>query len=112
MRPHPFIPGKAAARWIGGGEHAISGSGETLARALYMFDKPFETKIIDSMRIIIDMADSGKVEAHTPGGASERWFDPWNKNFLGSWLSGEKRYWWFSDTAIAEHAQYELLMQP
>jgi len=109
---HPFIPGKAAARWIGGGEHAMSGSGETLMRGLYVFDKPYEAKIIDSMRIIIDMADSEKVEAHFPGGTSERWFDPWNKNFLDSWLSGEKRYWWFSDKAIAEHAQYELLLQP
>jgi len=109
---HPFIPGKSAAKWIGGGEHAMSGSGETLMRGLYKFDSPYEAKVIDSMRIIIDMADSEKVEAHFPGGASERWFDPWNKNFLDSWLSGEKRYWWFSDDAINEHAQYELLLQP
>jgi len=109
---HPFIPGKLAASWIGGGEHPMSGSGETLMRGLYKFDSPYEAKVIDSMRIIIDMADSEKVQAHFPGGASERWFDSWNKNFLDSWLSGEKRYWWFSDKAIAEHAAYELLMQP
>ena len=109
---HPFIPGKMAARWIGGGEHTMSGSGETLMRGLYEFDKPYDVKIIDSMRIIIDMADNEKVEAHFPGGTSERWFDPWNKNFLDSWLSGKKRYWWFSDSAIAEHVQYELLLQP
>jgi penicillin amidase len=109
---HPFIPGKDAAHWIGGGEHAMSGSGETLMRGVYLFDKPYEAKIIDSMRIIIDMADSEKVEAHFPGGVSERWFDAWNKNFLDSWLSGEKRYWWFSDEAIAEHAKSELLLQP
>ncbi|MBE9537609.1 MAG: penicillin acylase family protein [Proteobacteria bacterium] len=109
---HPFIPGKDAAKWIGGGEHAMGGSGETLMRGLYIFDKPYEAKVIDSMRIIIDMADTEKVEAHFPGGVSERWFDPWNKNFLDSWLSGEKRYWWFSDEAINEHAQYELRLQP
>jgi penicillin amidase len=109
---HPFIPGKDAAHWIGGGEHAMSGSGETLMRGRYMFDQPYEAKIIDSMRIIIDMADSEKVEAHFPGGVSERWFDSRNKNFLDSWLSGEKRYWWFSDTAIQSHAQYQLIMQP
>jgi penicillin amidase len=109
---HPFIPGKSAAKWIGGGEHAMSGSGETLMRGLYVFDKPYEAKVIDSMRIIIDMADTEKVEAHFPGGASERWFDSWNKNFLDSWLSGEKRYWWFSDAAILEHSEYELLLQP
>jgi penicillin G amidase len=109
---HPFIPGELAARWIGGGVHPFSGSGETLNRGVYAFDQPYETKIIDSMRIIIDMADEDKVEAHFPGGVSERWFDPWNKNFLASWLSSEKRYWWFSDAAIAEHAAYELILQP
>jgi penicillin amidase len=109
---HPFIPGKNAARWIGGGIHAFSGSGETLNRGVYRFDQPYETKIIDSMRIIIDMSDKDKVEAHFPGGVSERWFDPWNKNFLDSWLSGEKRYWWFSDEAIATHAEYELILKP
>jgi penicillin amidase len=109
---HPFIPGKDAARWIGGGVHPFSGSGETLNRGVYMFDQAYETKIIDSMRIIIDMSDSEKVEAHYPGGVSERWFDPWNKNFLDSWMSGEKRYWWFSDEAIEEHAVYELNLQP
>ena len=109
---HPFIPGDGAARWIGGGIHPFSGSGETLNRGVYQFDTPFETKIIDSMRVIMDMSDEEKVEAHFPGGVSERWFDPWNKNFLDSWLTGEKRYWWFSDEAIEDHAEYELLMQP
>lgn len=109
---HPFIPGDAAARWIGGGIHPFSGSGETLNRGVYKFDTPYEAKIIDSMRVIMDMSDDEKIEAHFPGGVSERWFDPWNKNFLDSWLTGEKRYWWFSDEAIEDHAEYELLMQP
>ena len=109
---HPVIPGKAAARWIGGGIHPFSGSGETLNRGVYQFDQPYETKIIDSVRMIVDMSDSDKVEAHFPGGPSERWFDPWNKNFLDSWLSGEKRYWWFSDEAIQSNAQHELILQP
>ncbi|MEH6582288.1 MAG: penicillin acylase family protein [Halioglobus sp.] len=109
---HPFLPGDTAARWLGGGIHPFSGSGETLNRGVYQFDEPYETKIIDSMRLIIDMSDEEKVEAHFPGGVSERLFDPWNKNFLDSWLTGEKRYWWFSDEAIEAHAEYELIMQP
>jgi len=112
MFSHSFIPGESAARWIGGGVHPFSGSGETLNRGVYMFDQAYEARIIDSMRIIIDMSDSEKVEAHYPGGVSERWFDSWNKNFLDSWLSGEKRYWWFSDAAIESHAAYELILQP
>ena len=64
------------------------------------------------MRMIVDMADEDKIEAHYPGGASERLFDPWNKNFLDSWLSGEKRYWWFSDKAIESHGVFELILAP
>jgi penicillin amidase len=109
---HPFIPGKAAAKWIGGGVHPFSGSSETLNRAAAMFDEQYETKVIDSLRIIIDMADNEKVVAHFPGGVSERWFDPWNKNYLDSWLEGEKRYWWFSDKAIEANSRYELLLRP
>jgi penicillin G amidase len=109
---HPFIPGKFAARWLGGGIHPYDGSGETLHRAIYSFDKPYETRINDSMRIIIDLADNEKVQAHFPGGVSERLFDSWNKNFLDSYLTGEKRYWWFSDKAIEAHVEYELLLEP
>lgn len=109
---HPFIPGETAARWLGGGVHPFSGSGETLNRALWMFDQPYATKIIDSVRVIIDLADDDKIEAHYPGGTSERWFDSWNKNFLPAWLSGEKRYWYFSDRAIEENTSYELQLRP
>ena len=109
---HPFIPGDRAANWIGGGTHAMAGSGETLNRAIWMWDKPYQTRIIDSIRIIVDMADDDKIEAHFPGGTSERWFDSWNKNFLPYWLSGEKAYWYFSDRAIEDNARYELLLKP
>jgi penicillin G amidase len=109
---HPFFPGDSAAKWLGGGIHPYSGSGETLNRAMWFFDQPYKTQIIDSVRIIVDLADSDKVEAHFPGGTSERLFDSWNKNFLPAWLSGEKDYWWFSDSAIAENARYELLLNP
>jgi len=109
---HPFIPGEAAARWLGGGTHPLSGSGETLKRGVYDFNAPYEARIIDSLRMVVDLSDEEKVVAHFPGGASERWFDPWNKNFLDAYLSGEKRYWWFSDAAIAANTKYELLLQP
>ncbi len=109
---HPFIPGKLAARWLGGGTHAVSELGETLQRGVYDFNSPYEANIIDSIRMVVDLSDNEKVTAHFPGGASERWFDKWNKNFLDAWLKGEKRYWWFSDEAIAAHIRYELLLRP
>lgn len=109
---HPFIPGERAANLIGGGTHPYSGSGETLMRALYLFNKPYATKVNDSLRIIVDMADEDKIAFHFPGGVSERWFDPRNKNFLEAYLSGEKRYLWFSDAAIDENADSRLNLRP
>jgi penicillin G amidase len=58
------------------------------------------------------MADEDKVVFHFPGGVSERWFDPRNKNFLDAYLSGEKKYLWFSDTAIDENADSRLTLRP
>ncbi|MEP5569082.1 MAG: penicillin acylase family protein [Halioglobus sp.] len=109
---HPFIPGEKAAHWIGGGTHRFEGSSETLRRGMYLFGEDYTARSIDSMRLVIDLSDDEKVEAHYPGGASERWFDPWNKNFLDAWLSNEKRYWWFSDKAISENTDTELLLSP
>ena len=109
---HPFIPGERAANWIGGGTHPYSGSGETLMRALYPFNKPYATKVNDSLRIIVDMADDDKVTFHFPGGVSERWFDPRNKNFLEAYLSGGKKYLWFSDAAIDANGVSRLSLRP
>jgi penicillin G amidase len=109
---HPFIPGEKAATWIGGGVRPVHGSSETLNRGLYMFSDPYKARIVDSVRMVVDLSDDDKVMAHFPGGVSERWFDRWNKNFVDAWLSGEKRYWWFSDQAIAENTDTELLLSP
>ena len=81
-------------------------------RALYPFNQPYATKVNDSMRIIMDLADPEKVEFHFPGGVSERWFDPRNKNFLDAYLAGEKRYLWFGDEAIARNADTTLTLRP
>ena len=109
---HPFLPGEQAARWLGGGVQPMGGSSETLNRGMYLFSDPYQARIVDSVRMIVDLADSDKVLAHFPGGVSERWFDRWNSNFVDAWLSGSKRYWWFSDEAIAENTDSELLLVP
>ncbi len=54
----------------------------------------------------------GKVMGVLTGGASGRQFDPHLKDQTDAWLSGEPRYWWFSDAAIAEHTVSELMLQP
>lgn len=109
---HPFIPGEQAARWIGGGVRPMAGSSETLNRGMYFFSDPYKSRIVDSVRMVVDLSDSDKVLAHFPGGVSERWFDRWNKNFVDAWLDGEERYWWFSDAAIRANTHTELLLRP
>ncbi len=64
------------------------------------------------MRIVMDLSDPDKVEAHIPGGSSERLFSPYGKNQLSFWLDGKPANWWFSEKAIKENARYTLNLQP
>lgn len=108
----PLIPGEAAAGLLGGGVHPKEGSGETLNRATFRFDKPYAATSIASLRVVADLGDPDKVMAVLTGGASGRQFDPHLKDQTAAWLSGEPRYWWFSDAAIAEHKVSELTLAP
>ncbi|NND39066.1 MAG: penicillin acylase family protein [Pseudomonadales bacterium] len=107
---HPLLRGDLAAKWIGGGTHGISGSGETLNRAAYQYAAPYRTTFFASMRMVMDLSDPDKIEAHISGGVSERLFNSQMTNSLPSWISGTPNYWWFSDAAIAEHQVSELLI--
>lgn len=100
---HPVFPGQTAARWLGGGVHPGSGSLETLNRGGYTFNDPEHSKVLPSVRIVMDLSDDDKVIAHLPGGVSERLFSAGMKNQLTYWLNEQPLYWWFSDKAIDEH---------
>jgi penicillin amidase len=108
----PLIPGRAVAGILGGGTHPKDGSGETLNRGTFKFDKPYEATSIASLRLVADLGDPDKLWAVLTGGASGRQFDPHLKDQTGAWLSGEPRYWWFSDAAIAGHKVSELKLEP
>lgn len=108
----PLVPGKGPASVFGAGTHPKEGSGETINRATYKFSKPYDATGIASLRFVADLADPDKVMAVLVGGASGRQFDPHLKDQTSAWLSGEPRYWWFSDEAIASHSRSELLLQP
>ncbi len=108
----PTIPGKWAAAVLGGGTEPKEGSGETLDRASYKFGAPYEAVYIASMRFVADLADPDKVMAVVSGGVSGRQFDAHMKDQLPAWRTGEPRYWWFSDAAIAAHARHELRLEP
>ncbi|MBN8280477.1 MAG: penicillin acylase family protein [Gammaproteobacteria bacterium] len=108
----PLVPGKAAAGLLGGGTHPKEGSGETLNRATFKFDKPYDATSIASMRFVADLGDPDKLMAVVTGGASGRQFDPHVMDQTAAWLDGAPRYWWFSNAAIEQHKVSELTLEP
>jgi penicillin amidase len=97
---------------LGGSSHPYPGSGETLWRGWYDLDAPFDVTHSAALRMVADLSDTEKVMAVLPGGVSGRLFHPHNKDQVPDFLSGEKRYWWFSDEAIRSHAVSTLVLTP
>ena len=97
---------------MGGGSHPASGSGETLYRGIYNFNKPFGVKVAAALRMVADLSDEEKVMAVVPGGVSGRMFHPHTKDQIDAYMNGEKRYWWFSDDAIEAHTKSMLTLNP
>jgi penicillin amidase len=97
---------------LGGGSHPMSGSQETLYRAIYSFNEPFAAQTTASLRMVVDLADKDKVLAVLPGGVSARLFDDHNTDQIDAFMSGEKLYWWFSDEMIKAHTKYSCMLNP
>ena len=97
---------------LGGGPHAMGGSQETLYRASYDFNKPYDVTVLASLRMVADLGDPDKIMAVLPGGASGRIFNPHYKDQVEPFMNGEILYWWFSDKAIREHAKAKLRLIP
>lgn len=102
----------AGKGWLGGGSHPMAGSGDTLLRALYPLDKA--DNIVEysaTLRMVADLSDDDKVVAVSPGGISGRTFTPHFKDQIGAYMSGEKRYWWFSEAKIQQNAASTLYLR-
>ncbi|MBW1948975.1 MAG: penicillin acylase family protein [Deltaproteobacteria bacterium] len=97
---------------MGAGSHPMGGSGETLYRGLYEFNKPYNPVIAASLRMVADLADPDKVLAILPGGVTARVFGPHTTDQTEPFMKGEKRYWWFSDKAIQAHCKHALVLDP
>ena len=97
---------------LGTGPMPMGGSGETLYRGWYDFDKPFAITHCASLRMVADLSDKEKIHAVLPGGVTGRTFNVHQKDQVEKFMSGEKMYWWFSDKAIDEHAQSKLVLKP
>jgi penicillin amidase len=97
---------------LGGGSHEMGGSQETLLRARFDYNNPFDVTVSAALRMVADLGDPDKVLAVLPGGASGRQFDPHHQDQIGPFMRGEKRYWWFSDQKIREHAVEKMRLVP
>lgn len=97
---------------LGTGPMPMGGSGETLYRGWYDFDKPFGVTFAASLRMVADLGDPDKVAAVLCGGVVGRTFSPHQKDQVPAYMDGAKVYWWFSDRAIAEHTSDTLSLLP
>jgi penicillin amidase len=100
-------------KWVfGGGTFPMSGSGETLYRGLYKFEKPFAVKYAAALRMVTDMNDDDKILAVLPWGVSARMFSKHNSDQMEKFMNGEPVYWWFSDEMIRRNGQKEYRLVP
>jgi penicillin amidase len=97
---------------LGGGTHPLDGSEETLYRAKYDFNRPYEVGITASLRMVVDLGDPDKVLAVLSGGVSGRQFTRHFRDQVEPFMTGQKRYWWFSDRQIEAHARTEQKLVP
>jgi len=89
----------------------MSGSGETLKRALYPFHTPFDTQWTASLRMTADLNDPDKVRAVLPGGVVGRTFHPNLNDQVEAWADeATETYWWFSDEAIEANSRSSLIL--
>jgi penicillin amidase len=89
-----------------------SGSGETLSRGVYDFQKPFDVNFFASMQLVADLGDPDKIEAVLAGGVSERHFQPHQNDQAKLWATGQRRAWWFNPAKAEANAKYKVVLSP
>ncbi len=97
---------------VGGMTFERSGSGETLNRGVYDFQKPFGINFFGSMQIVMDFGDPLKIEAALAGGVSERHFQPHQNDQARLWAKGERQAWWFDPAQVEAHAKHRMTLSP
>ncbi len=110
---NPLRRSGPGSRLLGGGDHAMGGSGETLYRGYYPLEDT-HSRVVSSaaLRMAVDLADNDKVMAVIPGGVSGRLFQRHYRDQVDAYLNGEPRYWWFSDAQIAKNAKSKMQLLP
>jgi penicillin amidase len=75
--------------WLGGGDYPMSGSGETLYRARYGFNQPFDTAFFASYKFVSDMARGDTIMTALPGGVAARVLHKHYRDQIPSWHAGK-----------------------
>ncbi len=109
---NPLLRNGAGKALLGSGPMPMGGSGETLYRGWYDYDKPFDVTHCAALRMVADFSDNDKILAVLPGGVAGRTFHPHQKDQIEAFMSGEKKYWWFSDKAIDKHETSKMTLTP
>lgn len=109
---NPVYPSGMGSDLVGGGSHPMDGSGETLYRAIYAYDKPYGINSSACLRMVADLGDDEKVVAVMPSGVSGRTLDPHYTDQVDEFMSGKKLYWWFSEEMVHKHTVASLTLNP
>lgn len=97
---------------LGTGPLPMGGSAETIYRARFAPDKPFDVTISAALRMVVDMSDPDKIMAVLPGGVVGRQFNKHQTDQVPAFMDGQVLHWWFSDKAIEKNTQHSLLLKP
>jgi penicillin amidase len=108
----PLRRSGAGQELLGGFTLQRSGSGETLNRGVYAFEKPYDVNFFASMKMVADFGDPDKIEAILAGGVNERHFQPHQNDQAKLWAAGERRPWWFSPAQVEAHAKSRMTLSP
>jgi penicillin amidase len=108
----PLRRSGAGQELLGGFTVPRAGSGETLNRGVYAFDKPYEVNFFASMKMVADFGDPDKIEAVVAGGVSERHFQPHQNDQARLMAAGERRPWWLNPAKAEANARHTLTLKP
>ncbi|MEI8156463.1 MAG: penicillin acylase family protein [Burkholderiales bacterium] len=97
---------------VGGFTVERPGSGETLNRGVYDFQKPFDIAFFASMQVVVDLGDPDKINAVLAGGVSERHFQAHQNDQAKQWAAGQRGAWWFSPEQVKAHAVSSMTLHP
>lgn len=109
---HPLRREGLGAAWLGSEPLPMAGSAETLLRGWYNTESPYPVTHFASLRFVADLGDDDKMLWVLPGGVVARAFHAHFKDQLPAYMSGEERYFWVSDRAIATHTVDKLVLEP